>query len=533
MRTDRHVRLAFLVAIGAAVCTLTLAAAPAWAQTEAGAAAPQAQDAIVPATVICSSKAGERQQCPADTSAGVALMKSTGTSTCLLGKTWGYDDKSIWVQDGCGGEFQLGQVAVVGAAAPAPAATAAAPPDPKKPTGTIEQWGEFNPGGGFLVGRSSAGELSISGYALLRYINQMPGEQTFTDHLGNERTVDGRNDIYPHRVMVFFKGWLASPKLIYAITFWTVNATDQRAIFGNIGYQFSRKFSIYGGLNGNPGTRSLQGSHPYWLGHDRVMADEFFRPFFGSGIWAQGEIVPGLWYNAVMTNNNSSLGVKSSQLDRTFSGGASMWWMPTTKEFGPRGAYGDWEMHDKVATRFGFSSTWSPEERFTNSSGGTDNTTIRLADSLNVFDTGSLAPGVTVDRVNYRLLSFDAGMKYRGFFLQTEIYNRWLDNFKADGVLPGGSIHDWGFYVQGAFYPVPKKIELYGATSQIYGDKSAGFSTSSEYLIGGNFYPFNTRNHRLNVQVIDVNRSPVSSAFGYYIGGQKGTTFSTAFSVFF
>ena len=48
-----------------------------------------------------------------------------------------------------------------------------------------------------------------------------------------------------------------------------------------------------------------------------------------------------------------------------------------------------------------------------------------------------------------------------------------------------------------------------------------------------NFYPFNTRNHRLNVQVIDVNRSPVSSTFGYYVGGQTGTTFSAAFSVFF
>ena len=39
-----------------------------------------------------------------------------------------------------------------------------------------------------------------------------------------------------------------------------------------------------------------------------------------------------------------------------------------------------------------------------------------------------------------------------------------------------------------------------------------------------NFYPIDTRNHRLNMQVIDVNRSPVSSAFGYYVGGQKGTT---------
>jgi hypothetical protein len=158
-----------------------------------------------------------------------------------------------------------------------------------------------------------------------------------------------------------------------------------------------------------------------------------------------------------------------------------VWWVPTTKEFGPKGAYGDWEYHDKLATRFGFSTTWSPEQRYTNGFGSADNTTLRLADSVNVFDTGALAPGVTVQHVNYRLLSFDAGVKYKGFFLQTEIYNRWLDGFEADGVLPVDSIHDSGFYVQGAFYPIPKKLEVYGATSQIYGDTSAGFRTSNEY----------------------------------------------------
>jgi hypothetical protein len=31
------------------------------------------------------------------------------------------------------------------------------------------------------------------------------------------------------------------------------------------------------------------------LGNDRVMADEFFRPYFGSGVYANGEILPGLW----------------------------------------------------------------------------------------------------------------------------------------------------------------------------------------------------------------------------------------------
>jgi hypothetical protein len=210
-----------------------------------------------------------------------------------------------------------------------------------------------------------------------------------------------------------------------------------------------------------------------------------------------------------------------------------VWWMPTTKEFGPRGAYGDWEMHQKVATRFGVSTTWSPEQRFTNSSGASENTTLRLADSVNVFDRGALATGVTVDTVDYRILSFDAGLKYKGIFLQTEIYNRWFDTFRADGPLPDASIHDTGFYVQAAFFPVPKKLELYGVTSQIFGDKDAGFRNSSEYVVGANFYPFDARNYRLNIQEARVNRSPVSSAFGYYVGGLKGDSLAVGFSVFF
>ncbi len=548
MKTDLHARFPFVLAANAALCLLMLAPMPAWAQTQAGAAAPPAggqsqaspppQDqAVVPATVTCTSRPGERQHCPADTSRGVVLARSTGESACLLGKTWGYDDQGVWVAEGCSGVFVLGQAAATGAGNVPEAPAGAAQPTTQsenQPAERIESWGEFEPGGGFLVGRSSAGELSISAYALIRYVNQLPVGQTFTDHLGNEHPVDSRQDVFPHRIMIFLKGWLASPKLIYNIFLWTVNTTDQKNIFASMGYQFSRKFSLYGGINGIPGTRSLQGSHPYWLGNDRVLADEFFRPYFSNGVWVQGEVAPGLWYNAMVGNNMSALGVKATQLDRKFSGGVSGWWMPTTHEFGPRGAYGDWESHEKVATRVGVSWSYSPEERYTDAStGATGNTTIRLADSLNAFDMGALAPDVTVQNMHYRLLSFDAGMKYRGFFLQTEVYNRWLDHFVADGLLPVSSIHDWGFYVQGSFYPIKKRLELYGATSQIFGDKSTGFSNSNEYLAGMNVYPWNTRNHRLNFQVIDVNRSPVSSTFGYYTGGQKGTTVAVAFSIFF
>ena len=75
-----------------------------------------AQDAadattLAPDPIACQSSAGARQHCPANTSSGVALLKSTGAAACLLGKTWGYDDTGIWVSDGCSGEFVAGAVA--------------------------------------------------------------------------------------------------------------------------------------------------------------------------------------------------------------------------------------------------------------------------------------------------------------------------------------------------------------------------------------------------------------------------------------
>jgi hypothetical protein len=504
--------------------TTLLVATSAHSQTAADA---DTASALALPRVSCIATGPERTYCAGSTSSGVLLLRSTGTGECLLGRTWGYDDKGVWVSNGCAGEFAFGQAAQSSATPPQP-------PGEREPTPRIETWSEFDPGKGFLVGRTGLGELAISAYALVRHVNQTPSSQAFTDHLGNARQTDGRNDVFPHRIIVYLLGWLGTPKLVYTVFHWTVNPTDQRALFVNIGYQFNRKFQVYAGIAGNPGTRSMQGSHPYWLGHDRVMADEFFRPYFGSGVWVSGEPIEGFWYNAQVTNSNSQLGVTAVELDRRYTLSGSFWWMPTTKEFGARGGYGDYEWHDRVATRVGMSTTYSPEQRYTDSvTGATTNTTLKLVDSVNVFDRGALAPGVTIDELDFRVLSIDAGMKYRGFFLQTEIYHRWLNDFQADGQLPVNSILDRGFYVQGAFFPIRQKLEIYGATSQIYGDKDAGFGDASEYVVGGNVYPFDTRNIRLNLQAINVNRSPVSSTFGYYTAGQDGTTYSAAFSVLF
>lgn len=461
-------------------------------------------------------------ECAADTAGGVALQRATSPSACILGRSWGYDPGAIWVKDGCAGEFVVGEPT-----------TEQPSPDPTE-SKPVETWGAVEPGEGFVIGKTSFGELHISAYVLLRYLNQLPSGQTFVDHLGRTRSVDARHDIWAHRIMVHLKGWLGLPKLRYQITFWTVNTTAQNALFAVLGYQFHRKFSVYGGLNALPGTRSLVGSHPYWLGHDRVMADEYFRPYFTHGVWASGEVLPGLWYTGMVGNNLSALGITAAQLTRNFAYAGSVWWMPTTHEFGPNGSFDDWEYHEELATRFGASATWSREDRFGAAESVTpDNTTIRLADSVNVFDVGALADSVTVQEARYRLLSADAGLKYRGVFLQAHYFHRWLDDFAADGPLPVDSIVDKGFYVQAAFYPVRQKLELYGVTSWIFGDDDANFETQHEYIGGANWFPASTRDIRVNAQLIRVNRSPVSSSFGYYIGGQKGMTAALAASILF
>jgi hypothetical protein len=91
------------------------------------------------------------------------------------------------------------------------------------------------------------------------------------------------------------------------------------------------------------------------------------------------------------------------------------------------------------------------------------------------------------------------------------------------------SIFDHGFYVQAAFFPITKKLEVYGATSWIFGQ----FNDSHEFVGGANYYPANTRNFRVNAHVINVYRSSTGSTFGYYVAGQKGFTLSLATSVFF
>jgi Protein of unknown function (DUF3011) len=56
-------------------------------------------------TVTCSSNNGQRNFCPANTSGGVQLATKRSGSPCVQGRTWGFNERSIWVDRGCRADF--------------------------------------------------------------------------------------------------------------------------------------------------------------------------------------------------------------------------------------------------------------------------------------------------------------------------------------------------------------------------------------------------------------------------------------------
>jgi len=384
--------------------------------------------------------------------------------------------------------------------------------------------GEFTPGKGFDLVKTKYGSLNISLYAIARYLNQLPGHQTWQDHLGRDREFIGRNDFFWHRTMIWFSGWLGTPKLTYVATVWTVFTTQQSLIYGNIAYKFNKHFQVAIGVGPNLSVRSMQGAFPFYSSTDRTMGEESLRGGFTNGMWVTGEIVPKLRYKVMVGNNLSSLGIQASKLTRDLSTSATIWWMPTTGEFGPRGGIGDFEEHQRVATRFGASYNHSREDRFNNiGTPSPDNTQVRMSDGVLFFETGALADDVTVDNADVDNVNIDAGLKYKGFGLQTEFHARKLSDFNATDPLPIHSIRDYGYNIQASYMLIPKKLCLYGIHSYLFDE----FKRNPWEAGGGlNLYPIQTRSWRLNLQVMHVNKSSAGGTFGLYTAGQTGTTFT-------
>jgi len=394
-------------------------------------------------------------------------------------------------------------------------------------------YGRYTPNLGFKLVNTEYGDMNVSIYTYVRYLNQLGLDDNYTDAFGNTKSVQNRHDIQLLKLQIKFLGWMFNPKFRYFLYAWTSNANQgqgaQVVLAGNLQYTFNKYFTLGGGIRSLPGTRSVEGNFPFWLSVDsRHIADEFMRPSYTSGVWATGELAKRLKYQVMLGNNMSTLGVPASRLDNGLNTVSSaLIWFPTgdfEKGFNGQG-WGDFEHHDKFSTRLAFHFSRSNENKESQpNSEQFENTQLRLSDGTVIFTPDLFAPGATIEDARYRMTTVDGGFKYHGFSLEGEYFWRWLDNFKFTEALNPlqlqpipARLFDHAFQIQGTAMVVPKTLQAYAGFSKIFGQ----YGQPRDFRFGTNFFPFKNKVVRWNTEALYLYKSPVGyTSVPFPIGGR-------------
>jgi hypothetical protein len=252
------------------------------------------------------------------------------------------------------------------------------------------------------------------------------------------------------------------------------------------------------------------------------MADNFFRPGFTQGVWANGEPLKGLNYLAFLGNGLNTLNITANKIDTNLLLSGSVWWEPLGPYSEPgksRQMYDDYFASSHPRIRLGTSFTRSREDRFSETDQSTpDNTSIYNSDGVLAFSTGAFAPGVTVQEALYKMWAIDGGLKKSGFSINGQYYFRWVGDFDADGPLPLTSTFDHGFELSTGQFIVPKTLVLYGRGSKVFGQ----FASPYEYAGGLKWYFLPTERLWLTGELMRVHNAPYSGAFTPYTAGMNG-----------
>ena len=430
-----------------------------------------------------------------------------GDAPCLLGRTWGYDQTNVWVSDGCSAEFATG---LAGEQETKP-----------KPLSHI-------PNVGFLLFDGDKGQVYFRLFSYARYLNQRNLDDSYVDAFGNSHTVTQRQDIQLQKFFAPFSGWFLTPKMRYYLYVWSANTAqgdDAQVVgAGNLTWTFNRFVSVGAGITSLPSVRSTEGQFPYLARRGRPLDCRrvlprvvHLRRLAQRRVPYQGQ-VPG----DVRQQLEHARRERGPARQQTGYAVFSVVWLPTTGEFGLWNTFGDYDDHQKVATRIGVHYTHSIEDQQSQpGTNGIENSQIRLTDGSIIFTPDLFGPGVTVNEVDYRMSSLDAGVKYKGLSLEGEYYWRWLSNFNGVNTGSIANINDHGYQLQSSAMVVPKILQLYLGGSQVFGR----YGDQWELRGGENWYVMKERGIRLNGELMYVNRSPVGYTAYPYPVGAKGMVF--------
>ena len=372
--------------------------------------------------------------------------------------------------------------------------------------------------------------MALGGYMQLRWFEFARDATSWTNSRGDVLPVNNINTFNINRFLLSFTGHVLDERLLYNFAlFGTSNVGIRSGIvpIGVAGWKFSDAATVGGGVSIVPGTREWVETQPWTVGIDRSMANTFFRPGFSPGVQALGTLADDtLHYRAGAWNaiDGGSAGVLRRGTSMAWAG--NTWWQP----LGPFGLGGsDMEHHETPVVRFGTSGVYARTAALPIQGINPEDTIIRLSDGTPIALPNALGPDTTVDQYLYRLASIDAAWKYRGVGLSFEYYLRTLDNFVGEGTFERSSIFDHGGMGYLSWCFVPRTYEAYARSSVVTGP----YGTGQEYGGGLNWYLKQSRQARLTLEGLYMNRNPAQNFLYPYRAGYTGTAIQTQFMVIF
>jgi hypothetical protein len=371
-------------------------------------------------------------------------------------------------------------------------------------------------------------ELKVNFHDQFRYTGFANQQSSVVNSAGQTVPTPGRNDFDINRGRLVFSGYAIDPLVEFYtnIDYNTVAERQIQLLLAWIRHPFSPGFNVAYGLGKVPGTWEWLESARFTLGAERSLATTFFRPSITTGIWAEGEPIPGCHYHVLVGNGFNTIGLDLSERDAHFVYSEMLWWEPLGS-FGD--GFSDLEDHESPVVRIGHAFTFNRHGPDPTGEPGPEQTAVRLSDGTRIVEPGALAPGVTVNQFDISLLALHAGVKYRGYSLSGEYFFRWLTSIEGNGPINESELFDHGFFVQAGAFIVPQTVELYGRGSAVFGP----FGNGSELGAGVNWYVMQERNWRFTGDVAYIEDSPAQQDRTGFTAGASGTLFRFQTWIFF
>ena len=324
-----------------------------------------------------------------------------------------------------------------------------------------------------------------------------------------------------NRAMLTFSGYALRPELNYNVILYGSTAAGSLLPLGFVGYDFDPMVKARIGAWKAPGTREWTSSWAASLGADRTMATTYFRPNWTPGAWIEGHLHPTLDYQFFIGN---SFGGAATNYEANRPGTGMLYAYSTTWEpLGPMGhTVSDLKPHEKPAIRLGSTGVYQSTVDSTANPGtnNPDSTIFRLSNGTPFNSTNALGVGTTIQSADVYLATIDAALKYQGFTVYTEFMYRRLNNFGYSGPTPTvGALNDYGGILQGSYFLMPGKLEMFARSSIINGL----YGTPWEAGGGLNWYPMAmVPNWIVTAESLYINHSAASNLLTPYRAGESG-----------